>query len=175
MIYQYKTHKPQIDLSAYIAPTAVIIGQVILKAGASVWFNTVLRGDINSIEIGESTNIQDSSILHVTRDEAVVLGKRVTVGHGAIIHGAHIESDCLIAMAAVVLDGARLGKGSIVAAGAVVAPGTVVPEDSLLMGVPARVVRRVHERDKEKFSRNWKNYLEYAKEFAEHGNLKLLS
>lgn len=174
MIYQFLEHRPQIHETAYVAPTAVVIGRVVLKQGASVWFNTVIRADINSIEIGENTNVQDSSVMHVTHEHGVQLGDRITVGHGAVIHGARIDSDCLIAMGAVILDGAHIGSGSIVAAGAVVAPGMIVPENSLLMGIPARVVRRVHPRDKERFERNWRNYLEYSKQYMEDGNLVLL-
>ncbi|MGD9683408.1 MAG: gamma carbonic anhydrase family protein [Candidatus Obscuribacterales bacterium] len=174
MIYQFLEHRPQIHETAYVAPTAVVIGRATLKQGASVWFNTVIRADINSIEIGENTNVQDSSVIHVTHEHSVQLGDRITVGHAAVIHGARIDSDCLIAMGAVILDGAHIGSGSIVAAGAVVAPGMMVPENSLLMGIPARVVRRVHSRDKERFERNWRNYLEYSKQYMEDGNLVLL-
>ena len=160
MKYRFKDLQPQIADSAYIAPDAVIIGDAIIKEEASIWFKTVIRADINSIEVGQQSNIQDTCILHVTREFAVVVGDRVTVGHGVTLHGCTVEDDCLIGIGAVVLDDARIGRGSLVAAGAVVAPGTVIPPDSLVMGIPARVVRKLHQRDRNKFEANWRNYLE---------------
>ncbi|HEY9713002.1 MAG TPA: gamma carbonic anhydrase family protein, partial [Chroococcales cyanobacterium] len=133
-----------------------------IKEGASIWFNCVLRGDINRIDIGSNTNIQDGCLLHVTHKHPLFVGERVTVGHGAILHGCRIEADCLISMGAVVLDGAVVGAGSIVAAGAVVAPSANVPPGSLVMGIPAKVVRQVTDDDKHKIDRGWQNYLHYS-------------
>ncbi|MBI1268882.1 gamma carbonic anhydrase family protein [bacterium] len=160
MKYRYKDLRPQIADSAYIAPDAVIIGDAIIKEEASIWFKTVIRADINSIEVGQQSNIQDTCILHVTREYPVLIGDRVTVGHGVTLHGCTVEDDCLIGIGAVVLDNATVGRGSLVAAGAVVAPGTVLPPESLVMGIPARVVRKLHQRDRKKFEANWRNYLE---------------
>ncbi len=167
MLYKYLFHSPQIDTSVYIAPTATIIGQVTIKEESSIWFNTIVRADINTIEIGSQTNIQDSCVLHVTNQYGVKIHDRVTVGHGAILHGCTIESDCLIAMASVILDGAIIKSGSLVAAGAVVSPGTVIPPNSLVMGMPAKVVRQMGDDDKEKMKHNWQNYLGYAKTYSD--------
>ena len=172
MKYTFKEHKPEVGTDVFIAPTAVIIGQVTLRDRASVWFNSVLRGDINSIEIGEDSNIQDSCTLHVTEEYGVIVKERVTVGHGVILHGCVIEPDCLIAMGAVVLDGARVSRGSIVAAGAIVSPNTEIPPDSLAMGIPAKVVRKLHEKDRERFSQNWKNYTEYSRIYLDEANFR---
>lgn len=162
MLYPYENHTPSVHNSVFIAPTAVIVGRTKIAEGASIWFHCVVRGDINQIEIGKNTNIQDGCLLHVTNQNALIVGDRVTVGHGAVLHGCKIESDCLISMAAVVLDGAVVGAGSIVAAGSVVPPGAVIPPNSLVMGVPGKVVRSVSEEDRSKIDRGWQNYLRYS-------------
>jgi carbonic anhydrase/acetyltransferase-like protein (isoleucine patch superfamily) len=159
MLFAVKNHYPQVHPSAYIAPTGVVIGRVELGAGVSVWFNAVLRGDINSITVGQDTNIQDGCILHVTNVYPVIMGERITVGHGAILHGCHVKSDCLISMAAVILDGAVVGERSVIAAGAVVAPGTQIPPDSLVMGVPGKVMRKLEVEERQKIlDDGWKHY-----------------
>ncbi len=174
MLYKYLDYSPEIDSSVYVAPTACIIGRAKIGAQSSVWFNTVIRADIHSIEIGSQTNIQDACILHVTNEHEVIIGDRVTVGHGAIMHGCTVESDCLIGMGAVILDGAIIKSGSLVAAGAVVSPGTIVPPDSLVMGVPGQVVRKIHERDKVGLARNWQNYIEYASTYSNPRTVRVL-
>jgi len=133
--------QPQIDPTAYVAPQAVVIGDVRLAAHSSVWPTAVLRGDINFIEIGEGSNIQDGSIVHLADDLPVRVGKLVTVGHRAILHACTVEDECLIGMGATILDGAVIGKGSIVGAHALVTKGTRIPPGSLVMGMPAKVVR----------------------------------
>jgi len=148
--------------SVFVAPTAVVIGRATIGEGASIWFNCVVRADINEISIGKNTNIQDGSLLHVTNKHPLIVAENVTVGHGAILHGCKIEKNCLIAMGATVLDGAVVGEGSIVAAGAVVAPGSQIPANSIVMGVPGKVVRAVTEEDKRKIDKGWQNYLRYS-------------
>jgi carbonic anhydrase/acetyltransferase-like protein (isoleucine patch superfamily) len=133
--------KPQIDASAYVASQAVIIGDVRLAAHSSVWPMAVLRGDINYIEIGEGSNIQDGSIVHLAEDLPVIVGKLVTVGHRAILHACIVEDECLIGMGATILDEAVIGKGSIIGAHALVTKATRIPPGSLVMGTPAKVVR----------------------------------
>jgi carbonic anhydrase/acetyltransferase-like protein (isoleucine patch superfamily) len=133
--------KPQIDPTAYVAPQAVVMGDVRLKARSSVWPTAVLRGDINYIEIGEGSNIQDGSVVHLADDLPVIVGKLVTVGHGAILHACTVEDECLIGMRATILDGAVIGKGSIIGAHALVTKGTRIPPGSLVMGTPAKVIR----------------------------------
>ncbi|MBD3284968.1 gamma carbonic anhydrase family protein [candidate division WOR-3 bacterium] len=125
----------------FIAAGAHLIGQVQIGELSSVWYNTVIRGDINYISIGRETNIQDNCALHVTHELPVIIGDRVTVGHGAIVHGCVIEDDCLIGMGSVILDGARIGKGSVIAAGAVVRERMEVPSHSLVVGVPGVIKR----------------------------------
>jgi len=167
MLYPYKEKNkektPQIDDSAYIAPTAALIGDVVIGKNSSIWFHAVLRGDLNSIIIGNDSNIQDGCLLHVTHELPVVIEDRVTIGHGAIVHGCHIESDCLIAMGAVILDGAHIGQGSLIAAGAVVSPNTKIPPRSLVMGVPAKVAREMTEEDLNRTKFNWQHYVEYGR------------
>jgi carbonic anhydrase/acetyltransferase-like protein (isoleucine patch superfamily) len=132
-----------VDQSAFIAAGAVVVGNVTIGERSSVWFNAVLRGDTEALVIGKRTNIQDGCILHADPGYPCAIGNGVTVGHGAIVHGAIIEDDVLVGMRAVVMNGARIGRGSIVATGAVVTEGTQVPPGSLVLGMPAKVVRQV--------------------------------
>ena len=136
--------QPQIDPSAYVSPHAVVIGDVRLAARSSVWPMAVLRGDINSIEIGEGTNIQDGAIVHLAEDLPVRVGKLVTVGHRAILYACTVEDNCLIGMGATILDGAVIGRDSIIGAHALVTKGAQIPPGSLVMGTPAKVVRALH-------------------------------
>lgn len=165
MQYEIDGVRPSVGASAYIAPNAVLIGRVRVEDDASIWFSCVLRGDINEIKIGKGTNIQDSCLLHVTNNHAMIVKDRVTVGHGAILHGATIESDCLIGMGSIILDGALVGAHSVIAAGSIVAPGTQIPPGSLVMGVPGKVVRTVTERDREMIERGWQNYVGYRETY----------
>lgn len=144
-VYALGEQSPQIDLTAYIAEGARVIGNVTLGPGASVWFNAVLRGEAERIVIGEGTNIQDNAVVHADPGYPCVVGARVVAGHGAILHGCQVGDECLIGMGAIVLNGARLGPGCIVAAGALIPEGREIPERSLVMGVPARAVRAVTE------------------------------
>jgi gamma-carbonic anhydrase len=138
-VIPYRGISPKLAEGVYIAPGAWVIGDVEIGARSSIWFNTVVRGDMHYIRIGSETNVQDNSTLHVTAEQfPLVIGNRVTVGHRAIVHGCTIEDDCLIGMGAVIMDGARIGKGSLVAAGALVPPGNVVPPNSLVIGSPAK-------------------------------------
>lgn len=141
----FTSYWPPVDLSqaAFVAPNAVVIGQVVIRAGASIWYSAVVRGDVERIEIGERTNIQDGAILHGDPGKPTILEDDVTVGHRAVIHSAHIERGSLIGIGAIVLDGVRVGYGSIVGAGSVVSKD--VPPLSLVVGVPARVARPVSE------------------------------
>ncbi len=132
-------HPELIAASVFVAPTAVIVGQVSIGPESSVWYGCVLRGDVNTITIGTQTNIQDGSILHVDGDKPLRIGDRVTLGHAALVHGCTVEDDVLIGIRATVLSGAHIGAGSLIAAGAVVTEGMVVPPHSLVLGVPARV------------------------------------
>ncbi|MNX12622.1 2,3,4,5-tetrahydropyridine-2,6-dicarboxylate N-acetyltransferase [compost metagenome] len=135
----------QIDPTAWIAPNATVIGAVTMGPRSSVYYQAVVRGDIAPIRIGADTNVQDGCILHVGSEDPCILGDRVSLGHGAIVHGATIEDDCLIGMRATILNGAVIGRGSVVGAGAVVPEKMIVPPNSLVVGIPAKVLKPVPE------------------------------
>ncbi len=132
---------PTCHESVFVAEGAMVIGDVEIGEESSVWFHTVIRGDIHRIRVGRRTNVQDHCTLHVTARDPLAVGNEVTLGHRAVVHGCTVEDLCLIGIGAVVLDGAVIGRGSVVGAGAVVPPGTVVPPHSLVLGVPGKVVR----------------------------------
>jgi carbonic anhydrase/acetyltransferase-like protein (isoleucine patch superfamily) len=139
--------EPEVDPSAYVAPSAVMMGSVKIGPKASVWPLCVLRGDIENIEIGEGSNVQDGTVVHLADDLGVKVGKYVTIGHAAMIHACTIEDECLIGMKATVLDGAVIGKRSVVGAGAVVTKNMQVPPGSLVLGMPAKVVKQLSEEE----------------------------
>jgi carbonic anhydrase/acetyltransferase-like protein (isoleucine patch superfamily) len=145
---------PTIDPSVFIARGAQVIGDVRLAEGSSIWYNAVLRGDINYVEVGAHSNIQDGSILHVVNDRPCIVKENVTVGHGAILHACTIESECLIGMGAIILTGAVIGRGSIIAAGTLIPENTVVEPFSLMVGVPGRL-RRTLDGKSAQTNRNW--------------------
>ena len=153
--------------SALIAPGAVVLGHVTIGEEASIWFNAVARGDCESILIGSQTNVQDLCLLHADPGFPCTLGQRVTLGHGAIVHGATVEDDCLIGMRAVVMNGARIGAGSIVGVGAVVTEGTIIPPNSLVLGTPGKVVRATEARDLERIRHAAQHYVAAAKAYRE--------
>jgi carbonic anhydrase/acetyltransferase-like protein (isoleucine patch superfamily) len=147
MILPYRRTYPTIHASAYVAPSADVIGRVRLAQDSSIWFQCVLRGDVNRIEIGEATNIQDGSILHVDDASPCLIADHVHVGHHVNLHGCVVERGAMIGIGAIVLSGSRVGAGAIVGAGSVVLEGTKIPPRMLAVGAPARVVRPVTSRD----------------------------
>lgn len=147
MIVTYRGISPDIDPGAYIAPGADVIGKVKLAKNSSVWFGCVLRGDVNKIEIGEATNIQDGSILHVDDDSPCLIAHHVHVGHHANLHGCRVGTGAMIGIGSIVLSGCRIGEEAIVGAGSVVLEGTKIPPRSLAVGAPARVVRKLTAKD----------------------------
>jgi len=155
-------HPEWVDPTAWIAPGAVVSGQVYLAEQASVWFGTVLRGDSTPIHIGPRTNVQDGSVIHVDHDMPTVVGADVVIGHGAVVHAATVEAECLIAIRATVLSGAVIGRGSIVGAGAVVTEGKIIPPRSLVLGVPGRVVRQIDDAQAAKVREQAARYVAYA-------------
>lgn len=168
MIHTYRGTTPVIHPSAFVVESAQIIGDVTIGADSSVWFNAVIRGDVNYIRIGSRTNIQDGCLLHVThRRYSLTLGSNITLGHGAIVHGCTIEDTCLIGMGAIVLDNARINSYTLVAAGAVVREGEVLPEGVLVAGVPARVVRVLTIEERTMLERSAQNYVEYVKGYKD--------
>jgi len=151
-----------IDPTACIAPGAIVLGAVHLGAESSVWYNAVLRGDTDSISIGDRTNIQDLSMVHADPGVPCTVGSRVTVGHRVILHGCTIEDDCLIGMGAIVLNRVRVGRGSVIGAGAVLLEGMNVPPGSMVVGLPARVVRPVEEAMRDRIEHAWRHYVAQA-------------
>src|ERR1043166_2327992 len=146
-----------VDPQAFIAPGAWVMGDVTLGPRASVWYGCVLRADMDRIVVGEATNIQDGSVVHVDEGKPALIGARVGVGHRVVLHGCTVEDDCLIGMGSVLLYGGHVGTGSVVAAGAVVREGMVVPPGSLVMGVPARVVRHVDDGLRARIRGTWEH------------------
>jgi carbonic anhydrase/acetyltransferase-like protein (isoleucine patch superfamily) len=168
MIRPYKGILPKIAQTAYVDPSAQVIGDVTLGERSSVWCGTVLRGDVNRIVLGDDTNVQDNSVLHGELDKyPVILGSRVTVGHMAVLHGCVVEDDCLIGIGAIVLNGAKIGRGSVVAAGALVPEEMEIPPESLVMGMPAKVRRAVTEDEKARFRENAQRYIRYRQEYRD--------
>lgn len=151
-----------VDPSAFIAPGAVLVGAVALARDVSIWCNATLRGDLAPITIGPESNVQDGCIVHVDRGFPVSVGSRVTMGHGAVVHGATIEDDVLVAMKAVVLSGCRVGRHSLIGAGAVLTEGMTVPEGSLVLGLPARVVRPLRAEEIDRIHANARSYVDLA-------------
>ena len=149
--------------SAFIAPGAVVMGDVTLGADASVWYGAVLRGDMAPIVIGAETNLQDGTVVHVDEGEPCIIGRRVGVGHRVILHGCSVEDECLIGMGSILLNGVRVGTGSVVAAGAVIPEGMEVPARSLVMGVPGRIVRTVDAALAQRIAATWSHYVEQAR------------
>ena len=149
---------PEVDDSCYVAQDSTIVGDVELKKGVSIWPHAVLRGDQNSILVGEGSNIQDLVMVHVDYENKTVIGKDVTIGHGAIIHGCEIGDETIIGMNASVLSGAEVGKGCIIGANALVPPGKEIPDHSMAVGVPARIVKEDDESLREDAKENAKHY-----------------
>jgi carbonic anhydrase/acetyltransferase-like protein (isoleucine patch superfamily) len=155
--------------TAFVAPGAVVVGEVQLGRQASVWFNTVVRGDVAPVEVGEETNLQDGAIVHVDAGQPALIGARVTVGHGAVIHGCVIEAECLIGIGAIVLTGARVGTGSLVAAGALVREGQVVPPGSVVLGVPAKVAGPATDEHRALIRGGYEHYVALARSYIARG------
>jgi len=153
---------PSVPASAFVAPNATLIGDVTLGERASVFYGAVLRADTDRITIGDETNLQDNVVMHVDHGVAATIGARVTVGHGAILHGCTVEDDCLIGMGATVMNHAVIGTGSLVAAGALVTEGTIVPPRSLVAGVPGKVRRELTDEEYEGVRSGATNYLEIS-------------
>ena len=143
MTYEYKGVRPNCHPESFIAEGARVIGRVTMGQYSSVWFNAVMRGDVNAISLGNYSNVQDNAVVHVADDCETIIGDFVTIGHSAVIHGCTIEDHCLIGMSATILNGAVIGRGSVIAAGALVRENDVIPPHSLVVGVPAKVVRQI--------------------------------
>jgi len=166
LVRSFGGHRPQIGREVFLAETCVVIGDVVIGDQSSIWYGTVVRGDMYPIRIGARTNIQDGTVLHITSGRfATTIGDDCTIGHAAIVHGCTIESHCLIGMGSTILDGAHVGQGSLVGAGALVTPGTIIPPRSLVLGAPARVVRPVKPKETEEIEYGAVHYVELARRY----------
>ena len=155
-----------IDPTAWVAPGAIVLGDVTLGERSSVWYGAILRGDNDRIVVGAETNLQDGTIVHVDEGVPCLIGRRVGVGHRALLHGCTVQDECLIGMSSTILNRAVIGTGSVVAAGALVPEGMKVPPGSLVMGVPGRVVRPVDDQLRERIQMTWVHYIEQARRHA---------
>ncbi|MDY0236231.1 MAG: gamma carbonic anhydrase family protein [Gudongella sp.] len=164
MIKNLKDEKPTIHENTFIAETAVVLGKARVGEGSSIWYGTVLRGDIAEITVGNYTNIQDNSVIHTENNVPASVGDYTVVGHKAIIHGAKVGNNCLVGMGAIILNRAKIGDNCIIAAGSIVTEGKTIPDDSMVMGIPGRVVRRVTEDEKIAIRNNALRYNELWKQ-----------
>lgn len=167
MILQYNNHIPKIDTSCYISSNSTIIGNVYLHKNASVWFGAVIRGDQDKIEIGEDSNIQDNCTLHTDPNHHLYIGNRVSVGHNATLHGCHIEDEVLIGMGATILNGATIGKHCIIGANALVMENMNIPDGSVVVGCPCKIIKQTSKEQILNILHNAKHYSELGKEYKE--------
>ena len=166
MISDFNGKTPVIPDSVFVADTALVIGDVEIGEDSSVWFGSVVRGDVNYIRIGARTNIQDTTMIHVSsRPHPTILEDEITVGHRVTLHGCHVESRCLIGIGAILLDGVRVGNNSLVAAGSLLTPGTIIPPRSLVMGAPAKVKRELTDDEIAYLDRSWRNYVDLKNKY----------
>src|ERR1700758_1910004 len=164
MIRSFSGTHPQIHPTAFIAESAQLIGDVHVGEQASIWFGTVVRGDMFYIRIGDRTNVQDNCVLHTrTGEKPTILEDEITVGHSVTLHGCYIERSSLIGIGSIVLDDVRVGAQSLVAAGSLISPGTIIPPRSLVLGMPGRVKRSLTDEEVAGLDRYWQNYVEYSR------------
>jgi gamma-carbonic anhydrase len=169
IIKKFQEKEPKIHESAFIAENSVIIGDVEIGEDASIWYGCILRGDVNYIRIGAKTNIQDMSMIHVSRgkDYPTIIEEEVTVGHSVTLHGCYVEKGSLIGIGSIILDGARIGANSLIAAGSLVTPNTIIPPRSFVMGTPARVKRELSDEEIQDLQKFWQNYVKLSETYLE--------
>lgn len=170
MIRSHRGKTPKIAVSAYIDPSAVVIGDVEIGERASVWPNVTIRGDVNTMHIGVDTNIQDNSVLHSDDGFPLMIGERVTVGHAVVLHGCTVEDDVVVGIGATVLNGAKIGKGAVVAAGSLVPEGVEIAPGMLAMGVPAKPRRQVSDDEQKRFRNGCMHYVEKAQIYKQESS-----
>ncbi len=166
MILKFKEFYPQIHSTAWIAPSADVVGNVTIGEDSSVWYGCVIRSDVNKVIIGKNTNVQDLSCIHTDVDSQTILGDNVTIGHKVMLHGCIVEDNCLIGMSATVLDNAVIGEGSIVGANSLVTAGKKFPPKSLIMGSPAKVVKELTDEDRDNLIKHAGHYVDYKNEYS---------
>jgi gamma-carbonic anhydrase len=165
-IRTFNGKRPELGRGVFVAETASVIGDVVIGEDSSIWYSTVVRGDVMPIRIGARTSIQDNTVIHVTSDfSGTIIGSDCTVGHSAIIHACTVEDFCLIGMGSILLDGAVIGRGSLVGAGALVTPGTNIPPNSLVIGAPAKVKRTINDKEREQIAYGAQHYVELARRY----------
>ena len=173
MIHKFENKSPLISESCFISDSADVIGDVEIGENSSIWFGSVVRGDMNQIRIGSKTNIQDNSVVHVTTKVApTFIGNGVTIGHRAIIHGCTINDNCLIGMGCIIMDLAIIGKGSIIAAGALIPPGMKVPSRKLMVGIPAKPIRDITSQEYSDIKESALHYILFSRKYKKLQNLK---
>jgi len=165
MIYDLEKNVPEVHSDAWVAPNATIIGKVKLEKNSSIWFNAVLRGDIEPIVIGENSNIQDGSVLHTDPGYPLTVGKGVTVGHMVMLHGCKILDDTLIGIGSIILNNAKIGKNCIVGANTLITENKTIPDNSLVVGSPGRVLRKVTSEEIKAILENGKHYVDISKKY----------
>ncbi|MCA9105856.1 MAG: gamma carbonic anhydrase family protein [Planctomycetales bacterium] len=166
----YRRASAQVDPTAWVAPGAEVCGNVVVEPGASIWFAAVVRGDCERIVIGRESNVQDGAILHADAGIPCTIGRRVTLGHGAIVHGATVGDETMIGIRATVLNRAEIGAGCLIAAGALVPEGAVIPPGSVVMGIPGKVVRAVTAADRARIEHAWRHYVRASQEARKQRN-----
>ena len=166
MIMDFEGVTPRINKNTYISESVDIIGKVNVEENVNIWFGTRLRGDMNNIIIGENTNIQENSVVHVDINSPCIIGKNVTIGHGTIIHGCSISDNVLVGMGSIILNNAKIGKNTIIGAGSLITQGKVFPEGVLILGNPAKVVRELSEAEIESIKNSANNYVNLSKKYT---------
>jgi len=165
MIYDFENNTPTLHKDSWVSSNAILIGKVILKKDANVWFNVVLRGDIETITIGERSNVQDGSVFHTDPSCPVTIGKGVTVGHMVMLHGCEVDDDTLIGIGSTILNKTKIGKNCIIGANTLISENKVIPDRSLVVGSPGKVIRQVTDKEVEEIKENSKNYVENYKKY----------
>ena len=165
MIYEFENNTPRLDKDSWVASNAILIGKVVLKKDANIWFNVVLRGDIETIIIGEGSNVQDGSVFHTDPGCPLTLGKGVTVGHMVMLHGCEVDDDTLIGIGSTILNKTKIGKNCIIGANTLIPENKVIPDRSLVIGSPGKVIRQVTDKEVEEIKENAKHYVENYKKY----------
>jgi gamma-carbonic anhydrase len=166
MLHPFQGHWPELGQNVFLVDSAEVIGDVSIGRDSSLWFHVVVRGDVNRINIGERTNVQDGSVIHVThKKHPTIIGDDVTIGHNVTLHGCRVGNRCLIGMGAVIMDGVEIGDDVLIAAGALVTPGTIVPSGTLYAGSPARLKRNLTQEEIDSIALSAQNYLGYVERY----------
>ena len=165
MIYDFESNKPIFHKDSWVASNAVLIGKVVLKKDANIWFNVVLRGDIETIIIGEGSNVQDGSVFHTDPGCPLTLGKGVTVGHMVMLHGCEVDDDTLIGIGSTILNKTKIGKNCIIGANTLIPENKIIPDNSLVLGSPGKVIRKVTDKEIEEIKENAKHYVDNYKRY----------